>query len=100
MVTTVQQLNDLLTQQTVDAQAALQSPATLPSATSALALVNGVPGALLTVVAHTTLRAGIIGLGLWLSGENQRVVRRAFVSSLSIEAFVLAWAAYQKSKQV
>lgn len=70
----------------------------LPSASSAMALVNGVPGALPMVVAHTAMRAGIIGFGLVLSGQRQSVVRTAVVSSLAIEAFVLAWAGYMKSR--
>jgi len=64
----------------------------LPSATSALALVNGDRGALPLVVAHTTLRAGII------SGQRHGVVRNALVASVAIEAFVLGWALYQKSR--
>jgi len=70
----------------------------LPSATSALALVNGEPGALPMVIAHTTLRATIIGFGLLVSGQRQGVVRNALVASLAIEAFVLGWAAWQKSR--
>ena len=69
----------------------------LPSASSAMALVEGQPGALPMVIAHTTLRAGIIGFGLMVSGQRQNVVRTALVSSLAIEAFVLAWAAYTRA---
>jgi hypothetical protein len=69
----------------------------LPSATSALALVNGEPGALPIVIAHTTLRAGIIGVGLLVSGQRRGIVKNAFVASLAIETFVLGWALYQKS---
>lgn len=71
----------------------------LPSASSALALMNGEPGALPLVLAHTALRAGIIGAGLLVAGVPRRqIVRHALVSSLAIEAFVLGWAAYQKGK--
>jgi len=71
----------------------------LPSATSALALVNGEPGALPIVIAHTTLRAGIIAIGLLVSGQRGgAVVRNALVSSLAIEAFVLGWAAWQRAR--
>jgi hypothetical protein len=69
----------------------------LPSATSALALVNGEPGALALVAAHTGLRAGIIGVGLLVSGQRRGVVKNALVASLAIETFVLGWALYQKS---
>jgi len=71
----------------------------LPSASSAMALINGEPGALPMVVAHTGMRAGIIGVGLVLSGQRQGVVRTALVSSLAIEAFVLGWAAWMKSRE-
>jgi hypothetical protein len=70
----------------------------LPSAASAMALVNGEPGALPTVVAHTAMRAGIISVGLLISGQRQNVVRTALVSSLAIEAFVLGWAHWMKSR--
>lgn len=70
----------------------------LPSAASAMALVSGVPGSLPMVMAHTAMRAGIIGVGLVVSGQRQHVVRTALVSSLAIEAFVLAWAAWLRSR--
>lgn len=70
----------------------------LPSASSALALVNGEPGALPLVIAHTGLRAGIIAVGLTVSGQRSGVFKNALISSLAIETFVLLWAAYQKSQ--
>lgn len=72
----------------------------LPSASSALALMNGEPGALPLVLAHTALRAGIIGVGLVVAGglPPRKIAKTALVSSLAIEAFVLGWAAYQKGK--
>lgn len=70
----------------------------LPSATSALALVNGEPGALPIVIAHTGLRAGIIGVGLLISGQRRGIFRNAIVASMAIEAFVLGWAAYQRAR--
>ena len=70
----------------------------LPSASSALSLVNGEPGALGLVVAHTALRAGIIGIGLLVAGQRKQVVKNAIISSLAIETFVLGWAAYQKGR--
>ncbi len=72
----------------------------LPSASSAMALVNGAPGALPLVVAHTGLRAAIIATGLVISGQRQHVVRTALVSSLAIEAFVLGWAAWLRSRNL
>jgi hypothetical protein len=60
--------------------------------------MNGEPGALPLVLAHTALRAGIIGVGLFIAGERRQIVRHALVSSLAIEAFVLGWAAYQRGR--
>lgn len=81
-------------------------PPPLPSAQSALALVNGQPGALPLVVLHTGLRAGIIATGLWVANmlepnpylRRGRILGTAVVSSLAIEAFVLGWAAWQKGR--
>lgn len=70
----------------------------LPSAASAMALVQGVPGALPMVIMHTTLRAGIIGVGLLISGQRSGVVRTALVSSCAIESFVLVWAAWLRAR--
>ncbi len=72
----------------------------LPSQNSAMALVNGEPGAIPMVLAHTALRAGIIGAGLYVAGQRGRIIRTALVSSLAIETFVLLWAGYQKRQQV
>lgn len=70
----------------------------LPSASSALALVNGQPGALPIVIAHTALRAGIIGIGLLVAGQRQGVVKNSLVASVAIETFVLLWATHQKNQ--
>lgn len=74
----------------------------LPSASSALALMNGEPGALPLVLIHTGLRAGIIATGLLVATQLTdfrirpgQIVKTSLVSSLAIEAFVLGWAAYQ-----
>jgi hypothetical protein len=67
----------------------------LPSASSALAFVQGQPGSFLPVVGHTLARAGLIGVGLALAGQKEHLVRSAIMGSLSIEAFVLFWANYQ-----
>jgi hypothetical protein len=72
----------------------------LPSAASAMALVSGTPGALPLVIGHTCMRAGIISVGLLLSGQRGGVLRTAMVSSLAIETFVLAWAAIAAKQPV
>jgi hypothetical protein len=73
---------------------------TLPSASSALALVNGTPGALPLVIMHTGLRAGIIATGLFVAGQRSHLIRTALVSSLAIEAFVLGWAVISKNRTI
>jgi hypothetical protein len=95
MPVTDAQLSDMLATQT-GRSAAL--PPALPSASSALALARGEPGALPIVVAHTALRAGIIGIGLYVSGQRRRIVRTAVVSSVAIEAFVLCWAMWKNAQ--
>jgi peptidoglycan/LPS O-acetylase OafA/YrhL len=78
----------------------------LPSASSALALVNGEPGALPLVLFHTAMRAGIMATGMYVAGHlfesvkipTRQIVKTSLVSSLAIEAFVLMWAGYQKGK--
>jgi hypothetical protein len=99
MPVTDSQLSDMLARQTAQSAQEASLPPALPSASSALALARGEPGALPVVVAHTALRAGIIGVGLYVSGQRQRVVRTAFVSSLAIEAFVLCWAMWQNNRR-
>jgi len=72
------------------------SPApALPSATSALALVNGEAGAFPKVAAHLLGRAALIYAGLYMSGRRQGLTRISLVASAAIEAFVLGWAASQ-----
>lgn len=97
MPTSDAQLNELLAQQTAKSSAAMTVPA-LPSASSALALARGEVGALPLVVCHTALRAGIIGAGLYVSGQRRNLVRTAMVSSLAIEAFVLCWAMWKNNQ--
>lgn len=72
--------------------------AALPSASSALAFVQGQPGAWLPVAMHTAGRAGLIGIGLVLAGQKQNIVRSAIMGSLAIETFVLLWANVQVNR--
>jgi len=69
--------------------------AALPSGSSAVAVVSGDWSALPLAVAHTVLRAGLVGAGLLVAGERTHVVRNAVAGSLAIEAFVLGWAAWK-----
>lgn len=67
----------------------------LPSGSSAVALLNGDPGALPIAIGHTLLRSVLVGAGLLVAGERTHVVRNAIAGSLAIETFVLAWAAWK-----
>ena len=67
----------------------------LPSGSSAVALLSGDLSALPVAVAHTAVRAALIGTGLLVAGERKRVVRNAVAGSLAIETFVLGWAAWK-----
>lgn len=98
MATTDQQLSDMRAQQTSQSAQRAALPPALPSASSALALARGEPGALPVVVVHTALRAGIIGAGLYVSGQRRNIVRTALVSSMAIEAFVLCWAMWKNNQ--
>jgi hypothetical protein len=69
--------------------------AALPSGSSAVAVVSGDWSALPLAVAHTVLRAGLVGAGLLVAGERTHVIRNAIAGSLAIEAFVLGWAAWK-----
>jgi hypothetical protein len=77
----------------------LVCPAALPSGTSAADLLSGDLRALPIAVAHTVVRAALIGTGLLVAGERVHVVRNAVAGSLAIETFVLGWAAWKLRKQ-
>ena len=71
----------------------------LPSGESAEALVGGEVSALPVVIFHTGLRAGLIGVGLYAVGfRGPQLIKGAIAGALGIEAFVLAWALYEKGK--
>lgn len=72
----------------------------LPSGESAEALVGGNVSALPVVVFHTGLRAGLIGLGLYAVGfRGEQLLKGAIAGAIGIEAFVLAWAIYERGKK-
>jgi len=68
----------------------------LPSARAAKALVGGDLTAIGPVIGWTSMRALLIGSGLLLAGQRQGVIKGAVVASLTIEAWILAWAALDK----
>jgi hypothetical protein len=76
---------------------ALEDPLPLgspPSTYAAYAAVTGEPGGWFRVAFTMTLRAGLIGAGLYASGQRGRVFRSAMFASASIELFVLGYASY------
>jgi hypothetical protein len=70
----------------------------LPSGESAAAFIDGDPGAWLGVIAHTALRAGLIGTGLYVAGIRKRLIPAALAASTSIEIFVLSYIAIKKAR--
>jgi len=65
----------------------------LPSANSANRLVHGEPGAFLSVTRDVLLRSGLIGLGLYVAGDRDKIVKKSLIASVTIEVAVLllAW---------
>lgn len=70
----------------------------LPSASSAMALVQGEPNALPWVTAHLLGRACLIGVGIYAMGGGKATPKLALGGSLAIEAFVL-YCAWQQSAE-
>lgn len=75
------------------ANPALGQCASLPSSSAAADFLAGRDGGLLGVVASTAGRAALIGTGLYIAGERDRLVRNAIAGALAIEVFVLTWIA-------
>ena len=61
-----------------------------PSGEHAKALLNGEPGGLAGSVEWSLRRAALIGIGMSLAGERDRVVKKAIIGSLGVEAMVIA----------
>lgn len=57
--------------------------------------MNGEPGALSRVVLCTAGRAALLAAGMYAGGKRENLTRDAVAGALGIEAFVLAWAAWQ-----
>ena len=72
--------------------AATSCPAQLPSASSAMQLIEGDTAGIAPALLHTVLRAGLIGAGLYTSGiRGKDLVRGSVAGSLAIELFVLGY---------
>lgn len=63
-----------------------------PSTYAAYAAVTGEPGGWTRAAGTMLLRSSIIGAGLYLSGQRQRVLRSALFSSAAVEVAVLLYA--------
>lgn len=64
----------------------------LPSAESALALVRGEPNAIFGVARDLAMRATLIGVGLYVAGERQKLVKKSLYAAGAIEVAVIAFA--------
>lgn len=73
----------------------------LPSGESAEQLVGGDVGALPKVVFHTTVRGGLVGLGLYAAGMRgaRNLIKFGLAGAVGIEVFVLLWAMYEKNQK-
>lgn len=70
-----------------------------PSTYAAYAAVTGEPGGWLRAIGTMLMRSSIIGSGLYLAGQRQRIVRSALFGSAAVEAAVLfhAWRIARKN---
>lgn len=67
-------------------------PPALPSATSAMQLVEGDTSGIVPALSHTIIRGGLAGLGLASSGlRGKELVRGAIAATLAIELGVLLY---------
>lgn len=73
-------------------------PEKLPSDAAASKLLSGQPGGLTDVVLWTSLRAGLIAVGLYAAGERHKLLVKSYAGALAIEAFVLWWAATHRKE--
>jgi len=77
-----------------DTGAVSTDPRELPSSRSAIELVEGKPGALITVAMHTAARAVLIGTGLYLAGDRGNILAHASGAALTIQLFAIMWVVY------
>lgn len=71
--------------------------ASLPSSEAAMRLVQGDPSASIAVVTTSLLRAGLIGVGLFLAGEREHLLRNSLAAAGAIETFVLGWTYFHRN---
>lgn len=67
----------------------------IPSANSALRLMQGESGALLYIGRDWLIRGAIIGTGLYLAGEREGLIKKSLFASGAIELVVLGCAAWK-----
>jgi hypothetical protein len=75
------------------------STSTYPTADAAYRMLQGEFGGLFDSVSWTLWRAVLAGTGMYLSGEREDVVAKALIGSLTVEAFVILWAATAAEEQ-
>ncbi len=70
-----------------------------PSTYAAYAAVTGEPGGWVRAIGTMFLRSAIIGTGLYVAGQRNRVMRSALYGSAAVEVAVLlhAWGVAQKN---
>ncbi|MCB9639075.1 MAG: hypothetical protein H6727_09300 [Myxococcales bacterium] len=73
----------------------------VPSAKSALMVVRGEPWGWAYVARDLSLRASIIGVGLFLAGEREpaSLAKKSFAGAAAIEVAVLTLAAMKEAAQ-
>ena len=73
--------------------------ATLPSSTAAYRLLAGEEDAVGAVVLSTVGRMALVGVGAWLAGvRGKSLVRASIGGGIGIEAFVLAYSAWNLNR--
>ncbi len=63
----------------------------LPSSETAYQVVRGEGMGFVKLVRDLTVRAGLIGVGMFVAGEREHLIRNSLAGSAGIEVFVLGW---------
>lgn len=71
-----------------------------PSGVAALRLVQGEPGGLTSSIDWTLRRSTLLLAGMYLAGERERLLKKALVGSLAVEAVVIADVAIRQHSTV
>jgi hypothetical protein len=71
----------------------------LPSTNSATGFLKGEPNAVFHLVKHLLGRSAIFGLGMYVMGERNNLVKQAIMAGLTVELVVLAMTLQHLQKQ-